>query len=87
MHQDNFTVCSKALIFSTLQLYRWDRVDYLKALHSRAKEKGYHIGMKLVRGAYMEKEAKRAEEKGYKNPICENKEATDTNFNAGLTAS
>lgn len=74
----------KALVFNTLQLYRWDRVDYLKALHSRAKEKGYYIGMKLVRGAYMEKEAERAEEKGYKNPICESKEATDDNFNASL---
>ena len=74
----------KAIIFNTLQLYRWDRVPYLKALHQRAKEKGYHIGMKLVRGAYMEKEAKRAEEKGYKNPICETKHATDTNFNEGL---
>ncbi len=75
----------KALIFNTLQLYRWDRISYLKDLHARAKEKGFHIGMKLVRGAYMEKEAVRAEEKGYKNPICESKEATDDNFNAGLT--
>jgi proline dehydrogenase len=74
----------KAIIFNTLQLYRWDRVPYLKALHQRAKDKGYHIGMKLVRGAYMEKEAKRAEEKGYKNPICESKQATDINFNEGL---
>jgi proline dehydrogenase len=74
----------KAIIFNTLQLYRWDRVPYLKALHLRAKEKGFHIGMKLVRGAYMEKEAKRAEEKGYKNPICESKQATDINFNEGL---
>ena len=74
----------KALIFNTLQLYRWDRVPYLKELHQRAKANGYHIGMKLVRGAYMEKEAKRAEEKGYKNPICETKQATDTNFNEGL---
>lgn len=74
----------KALIFNTLQLYRWDRVPYLKALHQRAKANGYHIGMKLVRGAYMEKEAKRAEEKGYKNPICESKQATDDNFNEGL---
>ncbi|SEP61475.1 proline dehydrogenase family protein [Flavobacterium urocaniciphilum] len=75
----------KALIFNTLQLYRWDRVDYLKELHKRAQIKGYHIGMKLVRGAYMEKEAKRAEEKGTKNPICINKQATDDNFNAGLS--
>jgi proline dehydrogenase len=74
----------KAIIFNTLQLYRWDRVPYLKALHLRAKEKGFHIGMKLVRGAYMEKEAKRAEEKGCKNPICESKQATDINFNNGL---
>ena len=74
----------KAIIFNTLQLYRWDRVPYLKALHQRAKEKGYHIGMKLVRGAYMEKEAKRADEKGFKNPICESKQATDYNFNEGL---
>ncbi|WP_353151090.1 proline dehydrogenase family protein [Flavobacterium sp.] len=74
----------KAIIFNTLQLYRWDRVPYLKALHQRAKEKGYHIGMKLVRGAYMEKEANRALEKGYKNPICESKQATDINFNDGL---
>lgn len=74
----------KAIIFNTLQLYRWDRVPYLKALHQRAKEKGYHIGMKLVRGAYMEKEANRALEKGYKNPICESKQATDINFNNGL---
>jgi len=74
----------KAIIFNTLQLYRWDRVPYLKALHLRAKEKGFHIGMKLVRGAYMEKEAKRAEEKVYKNPICESKLATDINFNEGL---
>jgi proline dehydrogenase len=74
----------KAIIFNTLQLYRWDRVPYLKALHQRAKANGYHIGMKLVRGAYMEKESKRAEEKGYKNPICETKQATDINFNEGL---
>lgn len=75
----------KALIFNTLQMYRWDRLDYLKSLHERAKLKGYHIGMKLVRGAYMEKEAKRAEEKGYKNPICSSKQATDDNFNAAVS--
>lgn len=75
---------NRALIFNTLQMYRWDRLDYLKGLHERAKLKGFHIGMKLVRGAYMEKEAKRAEEKGYKNPICPSKQATDANFNAGV---
>ncbi len=71
----------KAIIFGTLQLYRWDRFDYLKALHKRAKEKGYKIGMKLVRGAYMEKERERAQEFGYKDPICKDKATTDKNYN------
>ncbi len=71
----------KAVIFGTLQLYRWDRLDYLKALHKRAKEKGFKIGMKLVRGAYMEKERERAQEFGYEDPICKDKAATDKNYN------
>ena len=53
----------KAIIYNTLQMYRWDRLDYLKKLHAEAKAEGFHIGMKIVRGAYMEKENKRAEEK------------------------
>ena len=71
----------KVIVFGTLQLYRRDRLDYLKKLHKRAKEQGFKIGMKLVRGAYMEKERERAEEKGYKDPICANKDATDKMFN------
>jgi proline dehydrogenase len=74
----------KAIVFGTLQMYRWDRLDYLKALHQRAKQQGFHIGMKVVRGAYMEVEANRAQEKGYKNPICESKEATDINYNNAI---
>ena len=70
----------KAIVFNTLQLYRWDRLDYLKKLHNIAKTENFHIGMKLVRGAYMEKENKRAEEKGYPTPICASKEATDVNY-------
>ena len=70
----------KAIVFNTLQLYRWDRLDYLKKLHEQAKNDGFYIGMKLVRGAYMEKENKRAEQKGYPTPICESKEATDSNY-------
>ena len=75
----------KVIIFGTLQLYRWDRLDYLKALHQRAKEQGFKVGMKLVRGAYMEKERERAEEKRYKDPICVDKQATDKMFNDVLT--
>ena len=72
----------KPIVFNTLQCYRWDRLDYLKRIHQRAKSKGYKLGFKVVRGAYMEKENDRAEEKGYKSPICENKAASDDNFNA-----
>jgi len=75
----------KAIVFNTLQLYRHDRLDYLKALHKRAQQKEFYVGLKLVRGAYMEKERERAEEKGYASPICENKQATDINFDAGIT--
>ncbi len=70
----------KVIVFGTLQLYRNDRLEYLKDLHARAKQKGFKVGMKLVRGAYMEKERERAEEMSYPDPICENKAATDANF-------
>lgn len=74
----------KCIVFNTLQMYRWDRLDYLKNLHEKAKQEGFYIGMKLVRGAYMEKENKRAEEKGYPTPICASKEATDENYDAAV---
>ena len=74
----------KAIVFNTLQLYRWDRLDYLKKLHDQAKAEGFYIGMKIVRGAYMEKENSRAEEMGYPTPICESKEATDINYDATM---
>jgi proline dehydrogenase len=75
----------KTIVYNTLQCYRWDRLDYLKALHQRGKSEGFNIGMKIVRGAYMEKERGRAEDKGYESPICENKKATDDTFNNTLT--
>ncbi|MBL4663828.1 MAG: proline dehydrogenase family protein [Flavobacteriaceae bacterium] len=72
----------KVIVFNTLQCYRWDRLDYLKELHQRSKSKGYKLGFKIVRGAYMEKENERAEEKGYPTPICASKQATDDHFNS-----
>jgi proline dehydrogenase len=74
----------KAIVFNTLQMYRWDRLDYLKNLHQQANSDGFYIGMKIVRGAYMEKENLRAEEKGYPTPICESKEVTDENYDAAI---
>jgi len=72
----------KPVVFNTLQMYRWDRMDYLKKLVATAKKEGFKIGMKVVRGAYMEKEHLRAEEHGYPTPICASKKATDDNFDA-----
>ena len=74
----------KPIVFNTVQMYRWDRLDYLKKLQKQAKKEGYFIGIKLVRGAYMEKENVRAEDKGYPSPIYSSKEATDKNYNAGM---
>ena len=72
-------------VYSTLQTYRWDRLEYLKKIHSKAKELNFKLGFKIVRGAYMEKERLRAIEKGYQSPICETKALTDNLFNDTLT--
>ncbi|MFD0964202.1 proline dehydrogenase family protein [Pseudofulvibacter geojedonensis] len=74
----------KAIVYNTLQMYRWDRLEYLEKLHIEAAAKGFYIGMKLVRGAYMEKENERASTLNYPTPICESKAATDRNFDAGI---
>jgi proline dehydrogenase len=73
-----------ALIYNTYQLYRHDRFVYLEQCIREAKEKNYHIGAKLVRGAYMEKERKRALEQGYPSPIQPNKEGSDADYNLAL---
>lgn len=74
----------KAIVFNTLQMYRHDRLNYLRKVHDLAEAEGFFIGMKIVRGAYMEKENKRAEERGYPTPICASKEATDVNYDAAV---
>ncbi|TVZ51575.1 proline dehydrogenase family protein [Dokdonia sp. Hel_I_53] len=74
----------KAIVYNTLQCYRHDRLDYLKKLHAEGIERDFRVGVKIVRGAYMEKENQRALEKGYLTPICANKAATDKNFNHTL---
>jgi len=74
----------KAIVFNTLQMYRHDRLAYLKEEIKKAREGNYYIGMKLVRGAYMEKERERAEEKGYPSPIQPTKDATDKDFDEAV---
>ena len=72
------------IVYNTAQLYRHDRLEQLKMALARAKEEGFIYGVKIVRGAYMEKERKRAEAKGYIDPIQPNKAATDRDYNAAL---
>ncbi len=74
----------KPIVFNTLQMYRWDRMDYLKNLYEKAKSENFKIGIKVVRGAYMEKENERAEKKGYPTPICASKKETDDNFDTAV---
>ncbi len=75
----------EAIVFNTLQMYRADRLEYLRKLHGRAKKEGFKIGVKLVRGAYLEKENDRAEEMGYPTPICASKQETDINFDSAVS--
>ncbi len=74
----------QAIVFNTVQLYRHDRLAFLKASHAKAVEGGYHLGVKLVRGAYMEKERDRAEDKGYPSPIHKDKAAVDRDYDDAL---
>ena len=74
----------KAIVFNTYQMYRADMLGNLKKAFSMASQQNYFLGAKLVRGAYMEKEAARASRLGYANPIHPSKEATDMAFNQGL---
>ena len=74
----------RAIVFNTYQMYRWESLENIKKAHQAANEKGFVLGAKLVRGAYMEVERERAEEKGYPDPICVDKEATDKSYDNGL---
>lgn len=71
---------TKAIVYNTIQLYRHDRLQFLKNSWEAAKEKNFILGAKLVRGAYMEKERKRAKEKKYTSPIQPDKESTDRDY-------
>ncbi len=72
----------EAWIYTTVQMYRHDRLAYLKELVKQAKKEKYIVGVKLVRGAYMEKENERALKNNYPTPICRDKAHTDENYNA-----
>lgn len=74
----------RAVVYNTLQHYRHDRLQFLKDSYEAAVERKFILGAKLVRGAYMEKERKRAAEMGYPSPIQGNKQSTDNDYNAAV---
>jgi proline dehydrogenase len=74
----------EAIVFNTLQFYRHDRLKYLQDMLKKSEQKGYHVGIKLVRGAYMEKERERAELMGYPSPIQPDKAHADNDYDAAL---
>ncbi|MCF8213523.1 MAG: proline dehydrogenase family protein [Chitinophagaceae bacterium] len=75
----------KVVVYNTIQLYRSDRLSYLSEALQEAEQAGYLAGLKLVRGAYMEKERARAMELGYPSPIQPSKESTDRDYDAAVT--
>ncbi len=75
---------SKAVVYSTPQMYRHDRLAFCKRSLEDAKTHGYILGLKPVRGAYMEKERKRAADMGYTDPIQPDKAATDRDYDAAI---
>lgn len=81
MEKYNTKTC---VVYNTYQMYRHDMLQRLKDAHRAAQEKGYFLGAKLVRGAYMEKERERAAKKGYQSPIQPDKGSTDRDYNAAL---
>jgi proline dehydrogenase len=72
------------VVYNTVQLYRHDRLSFLKMSHSIARQQGFVLGLKLVRGAYMEKERARARDMGYDSPIQPDKASSDNDFNAAV---
>ncbi|MEX2597816.1 MAG: proline dehydrogenase family protein [Salibacteraceae bacterium] len=77
----------KAIVFQTIQMFRHDRMEYYRKLIERGRWYGYKIGVKIVRGAYLDKENNRAKEMGYPTPIQSSKAATDRDYNAALLLS
>jgi proline dehydrogenase len=74
----------KAVVFNTIQLYRHDRLHFLRISHQIAEAQGFVLGLKLVRGAYMEKERAVALEKNRQSPIQISKEATDADYDEAV---
>ena len=75
----------KPIVYTTIQMYRKDRLLYLKRSFDLAKQENYILGVKIVRGAYLEKERDRAKGKGYSSPIQDNKKNTDDDYDSAIS--
>ncbi|MBI2603030.1 MAG: proline dehydrogenase family protein [Deltaproteobacteria bacterium] len=75
---------SRPVVYHTIQFYRKDRLGYLKQLLKTAEKGNFYLGLKLVRGAYLDKERERARLQSYPSPVHETKQDTDNNFNTAL---
>ncbi len=74
----------RAIVYNTIQMYRVDRLQFLRESRRRASKDGYILGVKIVRGAYIEKERERAAEMGYESPIQPDKESTDADYDSAI---
>lgn len=74
----------RPIVYNTLQMYRTDRLQHLKDARRQAQSEGYFYAVKLVRGAYMEKERDRAAEMGYPSPIHPTRQDTDVDYDAAV---
>jgi proline dehydrogenase len=74
----------QVIVYNTIQLYRHDRLHFLKLSHRIARQQGFMLGVKLVRGAYMEKERSRANDRGYASPIQPDKAGTDRDYDEAV---
>ena len=75
---------NNVIVYNTVQMYRWDRLGYLKEIINKNLKSKFKLGFKLVRGAYMEKERLLAKKGNYKSPICSTKLDTDKNFDLAV---
>jgi proline dehydrogenase len=74
----------KVVVYNTFQMYRKDRMDYLKRSFEKSQNRNYYLGAKIVRGAYMVKEGNRAKDEGQESPVFETKEESDKSFNQAI---
>ena len=83
-HMKTYNINGKTIIFNTYQMYRIESINNIKSIVQIADNEGFTVGVKLVRGAYMEKERKRATERNYPDPMQPNKAATDKDFDEAM---